>query len=267
MKSPIVSVIIPVYNNEKYIKETIESVLNQTFTDFELLLIEDCSTDNTLECIRNIEDERIRLYQNDENKGIAYTRNVGLKKAVGQYIALIDGDDIMTPERLQMQLNLLTTNPHIDCCAGQGVLINAKSEEIGSLNKVSGDLNLILIFQNVVINPSLTFRKSIIYKIGYYEDYSPAEDYHFILKAVFNEFHFFNMTEILIKYRVHDSNASGNIKSLTNAENRIVSYIFTSLKYPKNSKSTAIHTSIIQQNYTCALIYEIFPIITLPFIL
>jgi len=107
---PIISVIIPAYNAEKTIKETIESVLNQTVTDFEVLVINDGSTDGTLDVIDGIKDERLRVFSYP-HAGVAPTRNRGLVHAVGEYISFLDADDLWTPDKLEAQLKALQENP------------------------------------------------------------------------------------------------------------------------------------------------------------
>lgn len=109
MKAPLVSVIMPAYNAEKYIEEAIRSVMAQTVTDWELVVIDDCSTDGTREVIKGLcaEEARIRYYENPENLGVAKTRNRGLDLAKGEYVALLDSDDVWTCEKLEAQLRLI----------------------------------------------------------------------------------------------------------------------------------------------------------------
>lgn len=115
--SPKISVIIPVHNGEKYLKETLESIIHQTFRDFELLVIDDGSTDRSLQIINDYAktDDRITVYQNIENKGIAFTTNFGIGQAKGNFIAVSDQDDISFPERLEDRLNILNNTPKFTC--------------------------------------------------------------------------------------------------------------------------------------------------------
>ena len=107
---PLISVIIPVYNAEATIKETIDSVLNQTFTNLELIVINDGSKDSSLSIISNIKDSRLKLFSYD-NAGVAISRNRGIKKASGKFIAFIDADDLWTSDKLEAQLKALQSNP------------------------------------------------------------------------------------------------------------------------------------------------------------
>src|SRR5690606_28917246 len=114
MREPLVTVFMPVYNSEQYIREALESILNQTYQNLDILLVDDGSTDRSVEIIKSYQDTRIRLIQNEKNMGIPYTRNVGLKEAKGKYIAIMDSDDIAVSNRIERQIQYLETNPHID---------------------------------------------------------------------------------------------------------------------------------------------------------
>lgn len=105
-----VSIIMPTHNDEKFVRDTINSVLNQTFNDFELIIIDDNSSDNTLSIIKEFKDKRIKLIINKENKGAAFSRNVGLSTAKGSYIAFLDGDDRWYPEKLKTQYDFMKNN-------------------------------------------------------------------------------------------------------------------------------------------------------------
>lgn len=111
MSNPKVSVIMPAYNAEKFIEKTINSILNQTYTDFELLIIDDCSTDNTMDVVRRIKDNRIRIINNKTNQGIAKSRNIGLANAKGEYIALMDNDDLTVVDRFEKEVCYLENHP------------------------------------------------------------------------------------------------------------------------------------------------------------
>ena len=106
-KQPAITVFMPVYNAEKYLKEAIDSILNQTFQNFELLIIDDGSTDESVKIIEGYTDWRIRLIHNDGNKGLPYTRNRGLFLARGLYLAIMDADDVSVKNRLEIQYNIM----------------------------------------------------------------------------------------------------------------------------------------------------------------
>ncbi|MDO5808499.1 MAG: glycosyltransferase family 2 protein, partial [Lachnospiraceae bacterium] len=106
----LVSIIMPSYNTAPYIEETIQSVLNQTYTNWELLIVDDCSTDNTDEILSKISDPRIRLFKNEENSGAAVSRNKALREAKGQWIAFLDSDDLWMPKKLEKQIHYMEIN-------------------------------------------------------------------------------------------------------------------------------------------------------------
>lgn len=113
----LVSIVTPSFNTGKYIKETIESVLSQTYTNWEMLIVDDCSTDNTDEIVSEyLSDRRIRYFKNSERKGAAYSRNLAVREAKGRYIAFLDSDDIWKPDKLEKQLNFMCTNGYSFTC-------------------------------------------------------------------------------------------------------------------------------------------------------
>src|SRR5215204_4839876 len=124
MNVPAVSVVLPAYNCEKYIAKAIESVLRQTFTDFEFIIINDGSSDRTEEIIRSFSDPRILYQVNKINKGLVYTLNKGIDNAKGRYIARMDGDDIALPERFEKQFEYLQLNKEVDILATVVILID-----------------------------------------------------------------------------------------------------------------------------------------------
>ena len=132
MKFPKISVIMAVYNSEKFLNESINSILNQTFKDFEFIIINDCSTDNSLKIIKEFikKDNRIKLINNERNLGAAGTRNEGLKIAKGKYIAILDSDDISYTQRFVIQYNYLEDNPHITQLHGDYLLIHKNRHKV-----------------------------------------------------------------------------------------------------------------------------------------
>jgi glycosyltransferase involved in cell wall biosynthesis len=123
-----ITVLMPVYNGEKYLREAIDSIFNQTFTDFEFLIVDDGSTDNSVEIINSYQNSRINLVKNDKNEGLVYTLNRGLSLAKGEYIARMDCDDISLPERLKKQIDFLDSNSEIAVVGTWIKVINEKEE-------------------------------------------------------------------------------------------------------------------------------------------
>jgi glycosyltransferase involved in cell wall biosynthesis len=179
MMKPKISVLMPVFNNEKTISEAIESILNQTFGDFELIIINDGSTDKSDELIKMHEDKRIVYSSFQDNLGLVPRLNFGLNKAKGEFIARMDGDDIADANRLQKQLQIMTLNKEIGVC---GTFIKYFGEYNGYWHPpVSHDeISANLILGSTICHPTVMIRQSVLEKNKiFYEDvYNRAEDYH-----------------------------------------------------------------------------------------
>ena len=126
--NPLVSVVMPAYNAEKFVGEAITSILHQTYRNLELIIVEDCSIDNTLKEIEKFHDERIKLLRNPVNKGIAYSTNRGIEVSRGKYIALMDDDDISEPDRIKLQVDFLEERQSIDILGGRYCEINENGD-------------------------------------------------------------------------------------------------------------------------------------------
>jgi L-malate glycosyltransferase len=206
--NPKVSVIMPAYNAERYIREAIESILNQTFSDFELIVINDGSTDGTLECIRSFPDPRIKIISNSKNLGIIRSRNIGLQAAKGEYIAKMDADDISLNTRLQRQVNYLDQHPEVAVLACKlavmdesGELINVWPEDyyISSNQQISKTLPK----TNCIGQPTVMMRAQVAKAIGYNKNYKYNEDWGMWLDALSEGYVISKLNEVLVHYRVH----------------------------------------------------------------
>lgn len=205
--SPTISVVMPVYNGEKYLREAIDSIINQTFGDFEFLIINDGSTDKSDEIIRSYNDSRIVYLQNDGNKGLVFTLNYGISKAKGEFIARMDADDISAPTRFENQVKALEANPDIGICGTWAKIIG--SANVFKVECENEKIKCLLLFLNQFIHPSVMFRKSILEKnqIRYETNDFPAEDYALWIRlAPFVEM--MNIPELLLNYRVHPNQIS-----------------------------------------------------------
>ncbi|NLU91937.1 glycosyltransferase family 2 protein [Chitinophaga sp. Ak27] len=247
INNPLVTVFMAAYNGEAYIEKAIQSVLNQSFTNFELLIINDGSTDRTLDIIRQFTDPRIRLVHNDGNKGLTFTRNRGIEEAKGQYIAILDCDDIALPDRLKTQISFLASHPDIAICGGQAIAIDESGEQTGNLNVIAGDnISPELVFHNTFINSTLIIKRSAMLEAGGYRDYSPAEDYDLSYRISLRH-PVANLNEVLVYYRLHGNNISKvQHERILNAELRIIENIHTNLGIRKDEKLIRIH-----HDYSC----------------
>ena len=184
---PVVSVIMPLYNSEKYVEEAIQSVLHQTFQNFELLLIDDSSSDDTLKIAKQFKDKRIRIIEHERNIGVSGSRNDGIKVAVGDYLAMMDDDDIMPKTRLEKQVAFLEANNQYDAVGGKIWNIDENGNIQGVWNSVVLNnfkyIRAKLLQCGVFINGCMTYRtKSIRMNDLWFEnDMYGLEDYDFMV--------------------------------------------------------------------------------------
>lgn len=204
---PKISVIMPVYNGEKYLREAIDSILNQTFSDFEFIIINDASKDSTEEIIKSYDDDRIVYLKNEQNLGVAGTLNRGLDIAKGEYIARMDADDISFSHRFQMQVDFLDNNKTVGVCGSNLRIFGERIDERDFFYpEYDESIRVDMIFNSAFAHPSIMMRRDIIekYHIRYDIAFEKAEDYkmwHDILLVSEG----YNIQEYLLKYRYHSS--------------------------------------------------------------
>jgi glycosyltransferase involved in cell wall biosynthesis len=210
---PLISVIIPAYNSSKTIQQTIESVLNQTFTDFELLVIDDGSQDATLEVVKRISDQRLQIFSYP-NAGVSVTRNRGLAKAVGEYISFLDADDLWTPDKLDAQLNALQANPQAAVAYSWTDYIDECDRFLypGSHITANGDVYAKLLLGDFLENGSnaLVRRAALIDVGGFDESLVGPEDWELFLRLAAN-YHFVAVPHPQILYRLSTTSISFNL--------------------------------------------------------
>lgn len=207
--SPSVTVFMAAYNASKYIEVAVKSILNQTYQDFELLIVNDGSTDDTSEILESFKDERIRIINNLENKGLTYTRNIALQEARGQFIAIMDSDDISYPNRLAIQIDAFKDKPDLALYGGQAKMIDENQKEIGFIKESETNPNLLkvkLLFHNTFVHSSVMIRTSVFREFGGYQE-PFAEDYDLFLRIA-QKYAVGNSSEFVIAYRWHGSNIS-----------------------------------------------------------
>ena len=208
----LISVIMPCYNAEKYLKEAIDSVLAQSEKNFELLLINDGSTDLTESIIKSYSDPRIVYLKNENNKGLIYSLNKALKQSNGSYIARIDADDICKKNRLLCQVEFLEKNVEINVVGSNAELIDENSNVIGELKmpKKDKDIKAALFAYSPFIHPSVMFRRIALENVFYNIDYHRVEDYELWIRlSENNKFH--NINEKLICYRILEDSESNSL--------------------------------------------------------
>lgn len=207
-----ISVVMPVYNGEKYLNEAIDSIICQTFRDFELIIIDDGSTDNTSNIIKSYNDKRIVFIKNNENLGIVKTLNKGIQIAKGQYIARMDADDICYPYRLEKQYIIMEENPEIGLCGSSVEVFNESTSNIHECPTDNEEIKVLQIFNTAFAHPSVIIRKDILvkYDLKYDEFYEGMEDYELWLRMS-KVTQLANTKEVLLKYRNHDKQITKEI--------------------------------------------------------
>ncbi len=213
---PKITVIIPTYNSARFLPAAIQSVLDQTRKDVEILILDDASTDNTHEVLSPfLKDSRVRLVSHPHNIGITANRNYGLSIAKGEYIAMLDSDDVWLDScKLERQIEILETHPHIAIVGTHAKIIDEHGSTLGTITHKSADRSIraSMMFRNQFIQSSILIRKSILEDVGYYDEHMPIwEDYELWLRIGI-KYQFRNIPEQLIAYRVHESNISKSSK-------------------------------------------------------
>jgi len=212
-KTPLISVVMPVYNSSLYLHEAIDSILAQTFSNFEFLILNDGSTDRSQDIILSYQDERIKFIDYPLNLGLAARLNTGIQIAQGKYVARMDSDDVALPERFEKQLFFMEQNKDVAVCGG---FINFIGKDVPStaLNWVTHtDKDLIkinLLFDCAICHPTVMFRKEILNdnKITYDSAYEPAEDYKMWLQMSNKDLVLVNMKDILLYFRINNNQVS-----------------------------------------------------------
>jgi glycosyltransferase involved in cell wall biosynthesis len=213
---PLISVVIPVYNGEKTIKETIESVLNQTFQDFELIVINDGSQDATVGIVEGIQDPRLKLFSYP-NAGQATSRNRGVSQAVGKYIAFLDADDLWTTDKLEAQLQALQANPQAAVAYSWTNFIDESSQFLrrGSYVTATGDVFKNLLVVNFLENGSNPLiRAEALAEVGEFDaSLTPAEDWDMWLRLA-ARYQFVAVPSPQVLYRISANSSSSNVSKL-----------------------------------------------------
>jgi glycosyltransferase involved in cell wall biosynthesis len=246
----LISVILPVKDGERHICAAIESVLHQTYKNFELLIINDGSTDNTLSLIGSFNDERIKIF-NTQSEGLVSALNLGLKQSKGEYIARMDADDICIPERFLIQVNILNKNEDIGVVCSDVEFIDENNKKLGDGKSVIKNQKQLIkgltlkSYSKPIIHPSVMMRRSLLQTINGYRDYIAAEDRDLWLRLSLHT-KFFRISKPLLKYRITATGVSRskNIQQGINSMLSILNYeffILTSMDLYKDNPEILFH--------------------------
>lgn len=263
MKSPKITAFMAAYNVSRYIAESVSSILNQTFKDFEFIIIDDGSTDDTALVVKSFNDSRIRFLQNDGNKGIPFTRNRLLELAKGEYIAILDSDDIAYPDRFQLQLSFFTSHPEVALCGGHGKIINEHGLETDKKIIVPTDvsINMRILFGNPFINSSTMFKTQIFRELNGYKNFALAEDFDLFIRIA-EKNKVANIDAFLVKYRIHGENIT--IKRSEEQEKHeleILKNIQKNLGISFNTDSLNLHKELLYNNLNEAHFLEYYELL------
>ncbi len=208
-----VSIIMPAYNVERYLKESINSIIGQSFKNFELIVIDDASTDTTYDILSEYRDPRIRIYQNSTNQGVARTLNLGLKIAKGKYIARMDADDYCDKDRLLYQVNYLENNPSIGICGTWMRAFNDKNTKIIKYPIDPASVKTDLFIYCHIGHPTIMGRKEIFHEFAYDEKFDKAEDYD-LWERISERYQITNIGIPLYNYRIHDDSVTWKFRTI-----------------------------------------------------
>ena len=253
---PLISVIMPVYNAENYVGSAIDSILKQTITDFEFLIFNDGSSDNSRQVIESFKDPRIKLYDYTVNSGYVAHLNRGIELAAGKYIARMDADDISVPNRFETQVNFLEHHPEVGLC-GAWILQFEGADEPGTqvLYKYPFDHDEIcvkLLRHNSFAHPVVMMRRSVLMEHGlrYEPDFMPSEDARlWSIMRRYTRLH--NIQKILLHYRKHNNQISTEKRDLRRRNtSRIKVEMIEEVTGPLSEKEKSIYSDVVHQTYS-----------------
>lgn len=247
--SPLVSVIMPVYNCELYIKEAIKSILNQTYSNFEILAIDDASTDSTLDIIKGFNDSRINIIEKPCNSGYTNSLNLGIQLAKGKYIARMDGDDISVLGRFEKQVQFLEENEKVILCGGWFRILG--SNKVIQLPEKDNEIKSHLLRGNCIAHPSVMLRKEALEGLDMIYDVTkePAEDYdlwtRLFLKGTYN-----NLQEVLIDYRTHSNQVSNKRNEIQQKNDFVIKRnLYNTLDFSFTQEEDRVFNNLLNHGY------------------
>lgn len=243
------AVLMPNFNNEPYLRECLESLVNQTFSDFVVILVDDCSTDKSVEIINAFQDDRIQLYQKDQQTGIVDALNLGLSKITSPYFIRMDGDDISAPDRFEKLIDFLETNPGFDICGSSIQTFGSRNElQNYEQNPLMNKANLV--FNHSVGHASCLFRTSLFTRnqITYLDGFWRLEDY-FLFYRLKDFGNATSLNQPLYFYRQgeYNNNAAIEEKKL-DAYRKIYTLILTDLGIEATEYRLTIHLELAKKS-------------------
>ncbi|MCX6751142.1 MAG: glycosyltransferase family 2 protein [Candidatus Pacearchaeota archaeon] len=250
MKKPLISVVMPAYNAEEYLDESINSILNQTFKDFEFIIVNDCSKDNTKKIIERFrkKDKRIILLNNKKNLKVPLTRSRGLKIARGKYIAVMDADDIAIKNRLELQYSFMEKNKDTFLCGGSAIVMDEEGKTIGVFRKINDPekVKRNLLKGNPMVHSSVMFRNTGEY--FYREKFEDADEYDVYLRILSDGRKITNIPNFLVKFRLNKGSTSFKLGFERNFfPQKIKEFYLQRIKYGKDDYDNFDNTKFLSK--------------------
>jgi len=243
---PLISVVLPAYNAEKYILEALNSIFNQTYSNFELLLINDGSTDSTPQVISLINDPRLKIINNPKNLGLVDSLNVGLKHAKGEFIARMDADDIAYPNRFKVQVDYLLKHKNIDIVSSNYEVFGTE-EGTYKLESNQEAVSIVLHYKNTLCHPCTMFRREKItgLNLRYQKPHLYTEDWVLWFNCIKNGLKIANIDATLLKYRLEGQNNTTTHRKTIEYRTKLVLEIIQNTMFGSfTEKSLDLHWSI-----------------------
>ena len=241
--APLISVLMPVYNAASYVEEACRSILAQAYTNLELIIVDDASTDDSICQVEQIKDSRIRILKNEYNMGLAASLNKSIRQASGQYLARMDADDICLPDRMMIQLQAMEKNPHISLL-GTGLQYFNASKYKNFFPEGHAMCKAKLLFNVCFGHSSLMFRRAVFENDSNLYNSSLrqySEDYDLYSRLV-DQFQFGNLKNLLVRYRTFNKSVKDEAESKRKANSRMVrNRLLLAMGIPENKLNMAVH--------------------------
>lgn len=244
---PTLSIIMPVFNTEPFIKEAVGSLVNQTFSDFELIIVNDGCTDRSIEIVKEFKDPRIRILTNEVNSGIVFSRNRGTKAALGKYIAPFDADDIARKDKFEKQIRFLEKHPKFGMIGSWAELIGENGEPLKKKWKINAPperIPAILLFRNYFVQSAMVIRREVMPEGNYSSGYDVVEDYKMWVEIT-RKYKSWNYPDYLVKYRIHSKSITNlEVQKMAERDSRIFDYAYKALDLTLTAKQKTLLLSL-----------------------
>lgn len=251
MPKPLITILLPAYNAEKFIRGAVESILAQSYGNFELLIINDGSTDNTVSIVESIKDPRIRLVHNERNMGLIATLNRGLDRIETPYMARMDADDLSHPRRLQKQLDFMEKNPDIGISSCWFETIGGNEKQVSRYGEEDKAIRFNTLYQNHLCHAAAIFRMDVMnrHQLRFDPKYQHAEDYELWSRAL-RHTRLANIPEVLYTVRSHGGSVSKQHRQIQLQNSvKVKINLFSSMGVEADASDAGLFTRLCYQDY------------------